>query len=139
MDCSNEPRLTMPLPRFIRDVLKKLLTFGRDSSTVLPPELLDQVIDHLHDDKPALLALGLVSKQTLVRSRGHLFSKLEFTWIDNTLVTNQEVNRQFNAFLSLLEVPWTTFTFATELLYIDNLFWDRWTGYGYRPNRNIVE
>ena len=130
---------TSTMPRFIPDVLEELLT-GHDpstASTILPPELLDQVIDHLHDDKPTLLALGLVSKQTLVRSRSHLFSKLEFTRIDNTRVTNQEVNRQFDAFLSLLEAPWTTFTFAVESLHINNLFWYRGTGYKYRPNRNI--
>ena len=142
--------ILMPsLRRFIPDVLKKLLAFDHHPS-ILPLELLDQIIDHLYDDKPTLLTLGLVSKQTLVRSRGHLFSKLEFSCHNyfDTLVTKQNFfrttklkcndgNRQFDAFLSLLEAPWTTFTFTVEFLHINNLFWHPTTGYRYCPNRNI--
>ena len=147
----------LSLSRFIPDVLKKLLNFGNDTftvSTILPPELLDRIIDHIYDDKPTLLALGLVSQQTLVRSRAHLFSKLEFSYNENlfdTLVAQQnlartrylptklklnESDRQFDAFLTLLEAPWTTFTFALEFLHIKDLF-HATRRYKYRPNRNI--
>ena len=45
----------------------------------LPPEILDIVIDHLHDEQTALRACCLVSKSWVPRSRMHLFARLEFT------------------------------------------------------------
>ena len=65
---------SLPLSRFIPGVLTKLFTFGDGTltvSTILPPELLDRIIDHIHDDKPTLLALGLAN--TCSKSRSSLF------------------------------------------------------------------
>ncbi|KAG7446994.1 uncharacterized protein BT62DRAFT_96495 [Guyanagaster necrorhizus] len=41
----------------------------------LPPEIVDTVIDHLHDDKAALEACALVCKSWSVSSRYHLFDE----------------------------------------------------------------
>ena len=98
---------------------------------VFAPELLDRIIDHLHNiyDRRTLLRLGLTSRQTLIRSRFHLFSKLEF---------NPSINgdRQFDMFLTLLEAPWTSFTNAVESLHIKELFHGR--GYKHLPNKNLA-
>jgi len=45
----------------------------------LPPEILDIVVDHLHDQPTALRACCLVSKSWVPRSRIHLFALVEFT------------------------------------------------------------
>ncbi|KAF8804061.1 hypothetical protein BYT27DRAFT_7340372 [Phlegmacium glaucopus] len=101
---------------------------GDDNNTPCPPELLDRIIDHLHNDRLTLLALGLTSTQTLIRSRLHLFANLEFNHGD----------KQFDAFLALLDSPWTSFTYAVESLNIKGIF-NRLAGdnYKYHPTRNI--
>ena len=43
-------------------------------SSPLPPELLDLVVDDLHDQRAALLACGLVSKSWILRARRHIFA-----------------------------------------------------------------
>ena len=48
--------------------------------TSLPPEILDIVIDHLHDEPTALRACCLVSKSWVPRSRTHLFGHVTFTY-----------------------------------------------------------
>ncbi|KDR66715.1 hypothetical protein GALMADRAFT_1138844 [Galerina marginata CBS 339.88] len=93
---------------------------------VFAPELLDRIIDHLHNDRPTLLCLGRASRQTLIRSRVHLFSNLEF---------NKDGDRQFDTFLVLLEAPWTSFTNAVESIQIKQLFLPR--GYKHLPNKNM--
>jgi len=45
----------------------------------LPRELLDIIIDHLHDDEEALFACSLVSRDWVPPSHYHLFSSLRFT------------------------------------------------------------
>ena len=94
------------------------------------PELLDRIIDHLHkwNDRRTLLRLGLTSRQTLIRSRFHLFSEMEF---------NPHINgdRPFDMFLALLEAPWTSFTNAVESLHVKELFHGR--GYKHLPNKNL--
>ncbi|KAF8960896.1 hypothetical protein BDZ97DRAFT_1274992 [Flammula alnicola] len=102
---------------------------GDDNNTaigVFAPELLDRIIDHLHNDRPTLLRLGLTSRQTLIRSRLHLFSELEF---------NKDGDRQFDMFLALLEAPWTSFANAVESLHVKELFRPR--GYKHLPNKNL--
>ena len=47
-------------------------------SSSLPPEILDLIIDHLHDEPTALKACCLVSKSWIQRSRTHLFASVEF-------------------------------------------------------------
>lgn len=42
----------------------------------LPQELVDQILDHLHDDSSTLLNCALVSRTWLPTSRMHLFSKI---------------------------------------------------------------
>lgn len=44
--------------------------------TVLPPEILDVIIDYNHDDKKTLAALSVVCKGCLPSARQHLFYKL---------------------------------------------------------------
>lgn len=45
----------------------------------LSPELIDIIIDHLHDDKSSLNAWGLTSTQWLASSRYHLFSEISLS------------------------------------------------------------
>ena len=44
----------------------------------LPPELLDHVIDFLHDSRDALKSCCLVSKQWIPRARKYLFAHIQF-------------------------------------------------------------
>jgi hypothetical protein len=44
----------------------------------LPAELLDHVVDHLHDTKLALRSCCLVSKSWIPRTRKHLFANINF-------------------------------------------------------------
>ena len=90
--------------RLIRWILppspEPLSISGNDNNTAIgtfAPELLDQIIDHLHNDRPTLLHLGLISRQTLIRSRFHLFSELEFN-------PHNGGDRKFDMFLALLDI-----------------------------------
>ena len=47
------------------------------SSTNLPPEIFDLIIDHLHDEPTTLRACSLVSKSWVPRTRRHLFDRVE--------------------------------------------------------------
>jgi hypothetical protein len=47
-------------------------------SSSLPPEILDLIVDHLHDEPTALKACCVVSKSWIQRSRIHLFASVEF-------------------------------------------------------------
>ena len=47
-------------------------------SCSLPPELLDHIVDHLHDDPTALEACCVVAKSWVPRARSHLFARVEF-------------------------------------------------------------
>ena len=47
-------------------------------SCSLPPELLDHIADHLHDDPTALKACCIVSKSWVTRAQSHLFADVEF-------------------------------------------------------------
>jgi hypothetical protein len=44
----------------------------------LPPEILDLIVDHLHDEPTALKACCVVSKSWIHRTRTHLFASVEF-------------------------------------------------------------
>ena len=48
------------------------------STPHIPPELLDHVVDHLHDTKDALRNCCLVSKSWIPRTRKHLFADIRF-------------------------------------------------------------
>jgi hypothetical protein len=47
-------------------------------SSPLPPEILDLIVDHLHDEPTALKACCVVSKAWIHRTRTHLFASVEF-------------------------------------------------------------
>jgi hypothetical protein len=47
-------------------------------SCSLPPEILDLILDHLHDEPTALKVCCLVSKPWVRRARRHLFDNVEF-------------------------------------------------------------
>ena len=47
-------------------------------SCSLPPELLDHIVDHLHDNPTALKACCVVAKSWVPRARSHLFARVEF-------------------------------------------------------------
>ncbi|KAF9789269.1 hypothetical protein BJ322DRAFT_977721, partial [Thelephora terrestris] len=44
----------------------------------LPPEILDRVIDFLHDDLDALKQCSLVTRSFVPRTRTHLFVHINF-------------------------------------------------------------
>ena len=48
------------------------------SSPYLPTELLDYIVDHLHDTEDALKSCGLLSKSWIPRTRRHLFTNILF-------------------------------------------------------------
>ena len=48
------------------------------SSPYLPAELLDYIVDHLHDTKDALKSCGLLSKSWIPRTRRRLFANILF-------------------------------------------------------------
>ena len=52
----------------------------------LPPEILDLIVDHLHDKPTALKACCLVSKSWIPRTRRHLFTCVTFTPVLHPLV-----------------------------------------------------
>ena len=47
-------------------------------SPSLPPEILDLIVDHLHDETTTLKACCVVSKSWIQRTRTHLFATVEF-------------------------------------------------------------
>jgi len=47
-------------------------------SSSLPPEMLDLIIDHLHDDPTTLKTCCTVSKSWIPRTRNHLFARVTF-------------------------------------------------------------
>ena len=47
-------------------------------SPSLPPEILDLIVDHLHDEPTALKACCVVSKSWIQRTRTHLFASVQF-------------------------------------------------------------
>ena len=49
----------------------------------LPPELLDNIVDHLHDSQHALRNCCLVSKSWIPRTRKHLFADIKLTSREN--------------------------------------------------------
>lgn len=47
-------------------------------SSSLPPEILDLIVDHLHDEPATLKTCCIVSKSWVRRTRKHLFADIEF-------------------------------------------------------------
>jgi hypothetical protein len=90
---------------------------------IAPPEILDEIIENSRDDRKALLSLGWIAKRALIRSRRYLFSALQF---DND-------EEDWDHFLDLVDVPWTSFTSSVNHIHIKGLFsdWDY-----HDPSRN---
>lgn len=78
--------------------------------SVFPPEILDEIIDHL-DNKSTLLSFGLVCRRALVKSRRCLFSSLQFT-----------NHKTFDKFLRRAGAPWTSFTLAVKEIHLQDVF-----------------
>lgn len=86
----------------------------------LPPELVDEIIDHVHDDCLALAACALTAPSWTHRARSHLF---------HTVALRHE--RSFRHFKTLLEHS------PTIAQYPRNLFIDEsWNGFEFRNCRN---
>ena len=49
------------------------------SNPLIPPEILDHIIDHLHDEPDALRNCCLVAKSWIPRTRNHLFADIKFS------------------------------------------------------------
>ncbi|KAJ7588579.1 hypothetical protein C8J56DRAFT_1077810, partial [Mycena floridula] len=88
------------------------------------PELLENIIDQIDDSKTTLL-VGLVSRQTLRRSRHNLFSTVFVTDKDSS----------FQKFLALIDSPWTSFSDSVEALHLNRIFWPQ---YQYDCRFNVV-
>jgi hypothetical protein len=73
-----------------------LLTSWNIPELDIPPEIVDQIIDALHDDKKSLAACALVYSKWLAPSRRHLFRKVALT------------TENIQAFLNLLDSPHST-------------------------------
>jgi len=66
---------------------------GTDSTmcSSLPPELLDLVVDHLHNKPATLKACSLVSQSWVPRARRHIFAHVEFDGLQFTVQRWTEV------------------------------------------------
>jgi hypothetical protein len=58
------------------------------SSRILPPELTDNIIDHLHDDPATLHSCALVNSTWLPASRYHIFRRVSIRIIEGTYPYN---------------------------------------------------
>ncbi|KAF8886128.1 hypothetical protein BD779DRAFT_1673307 [Infundibulicybe gibba] len=78
---------------------------------LLPPETIDAIIDHIHDDTVALKACSLVSSTFLPSSRHHLFSEivLECSAICNFLKTLDTPRSTIASALSRIVIRRTKF------------------------------
>ncbi|KAF8879957.1 hypothetical protein BD779DRAFT_1446614 [Infundibulicybe gibba] len=61
----------------------------------VPPELVDFIIDHLHDDRKSLTCCSLVSRHWLPASRKNLYRKLRLTILtpSDTLLYRNSIHR----------------------------------------------
>ncbi|KAJ7111654.1 hypothetical protein C8R43DRAFT_1041200, partial [Mycena crocata] len=75
------------------------------SAPTLPPEVIDLIIDHLHDHLTSLKACSLVNRTFLASSRYHLHAGVFVT------------TRNFHAFMGRLKVPKNTWTFCLRSLH----------------------
>ncbi|PBK64812.1 hypothetical protein ARMSODRAFT_1087696 [Armillaria solidipes] len=60
------------------------------SAPILPPELMDQIIDALSDDVDSLSLCAIASRQLINRSRYHLFHAVHFKFISHRSVNRCE-------------------------------------------------
>jgi len=55
-----------------------MTSVGTTTSCTLPPEILDLIVDHLHDELTVLKTCCVVAKSWVPRTRKHLFAHIEF-------------------------------------------------------------
>ncbi|KAJ6492022.1 hypothetical protein C8R45DRAFT_990233 [Mycena sanguinolenta] len=75
------------------------------SAPILPPEVIDLIIDYLHDHPPTLRTCSLISRNWLGGSRYHLFNGLYLS------------AHSFSSFRELLKSPYSTFGFHLRHLH----------------------
>ena len=75
----------------------------------LPNEMLDNIVDNLHDDRPALRNCCLVSKSWIPRSRRNLFAEVRFDPAKKT---------RMRSYLKIFRNPSTSPTRYTKTLFI---------------------
>src|SRR5215471_17388021 len=63
-------------------------------TVILPQELIDHIVDFLHNDKQALIACSLISQAFLSASRFHLFSHLDLH------IREEEIWHRFHIFIT---------------------------------------
>ena len=66
-------------------------------SSPLPPEILDLIVDFLHDDRDALKACCLASKSWVHRTRQHLFARVEFSLESHVKLWEETFPDPFNS------------------------------------------
>ena len=81
-------------------------------SASLPPEILDLIVDHLHDDAITLQASCLVSKSWVPRARRYLFASVEL---------HSTFGRVVDSWTALFPDPQNSPTQYTRILVIDGL------------------
>ncbi|KAF7358872.1 hypothetical protein MSAN_01227400 [Mycena sanguinolenta] len=79
------------------------------SVPILPPEVIDLIIDYLHDHPPTLRICSLISRDWLGGSRYHLFNGLYLP------------ARSFSSFRNLLKSPYNTMGFHLRHLHATGL------------------
>lgn len=87
------------------------------SEPILPPEVIDLIIDNLHDHRPTLRVCSLVSRNWLGGSRHHLFNG------HGMYLTG----RNLDAFRELLKSPHNTLSFHLRNLHATEFQYDHLT------------
>jgi hypothetical protein len=87
---------------FLSDQYRSSMASPNTTSSHLPQELVDHIIDHLHDDPPALSSCARVCRGWLPTSRHHFFAKisLKATSAHNGPAVPQERCKQLYAVLT---------------------------------------
>ncbi|KAJ7184764.1 hypothetical protein C8R46DRAFT_466351 [Mycena filopes] len=86
------------------------------SHPILPPEVIDMIIDNLHNHPRTLRACGLVSRNWLGRSRHYLFMKAIYV-----------AARDLEGFHGLLKSPYNTLAFHLRNIRLTGLRYDELT------------
>ncbi|KAJ4493685.1 hypothetical protein C8J55DRAFT_165237 [Lentinula edodes] len=89
---------------------------------ILAPEIVEQIIDQLQDDRKSLLATSLSFKGMLLRSRFHLFDSIEVTVFADPSGWSQgresSDSRSLSALLRILDSPYSSMGLAVQRLIV---------------------
>ncbi|KAJ3810491.1 hypothetical protein F5876DRAFT_65572 [Lentinula aff. lateritia] len=89
---------------------------------ILAPEIVEQIIDQLQDDRKSLLATSLSFKGMLLRSRFHLFDSIEVTVFADPSGWSQgresSDSRSLSALLRILDSPHSSMGLAVQRLIV---------------------